>query len=76
MSRLFDNRPASRRIHDELVEEEKKEKNTTSKVKKIIQKHKKHKKRDETINFTETGKVRYRVPIEPKVRKPKAKTSA
>ena len=62
MDRLFDNRSKPRRFLDELAEEEAREKNNVPKVKKAIQKHKKHKKRDESIYFTETGKVRYRDP--------------
>ena len=62
MERLFDTRSKSRRILDELAEEEAREKNTVPKDKKVIQKHKKHKKRDEPIHFTETGKLSYRDP--------------
>ena len=76
MERLFDTRSKSRRILDELAEEEAREKNTIPKVKKAIQKHKKHKKRDEPVHFTETVKLKYRDPEGSKVRKPKAKTSA
>ena len=76
MDRLFDTRSKPRRFLDEIAEEEAREKNTIPKVKKAIQKHKKHKKRDDPIHFTETGKVRYRDPKGSKVRKPKAKTSA